>query len=303
MNNENQQLERASVVEIVTYGYKACLKSLWPITRLILPVVLIYAVSITGMYMTCIGIDANGQTGKLQNLLVQVTLIMTVVSWLACAYMYYPVARYIRDVCWNEARDNVFGYLIPQKSLLGCAGLILLLVAAFMPVAVLGTIGFLFLIVPGMMVFTYFYTWFAMALAIYLGNPELGIINAMSETCNLFRGNNWRVIAVGFPTWFIYAMVSVPLFGVHFGLEMLQALWPFMVQNAFFAIAYLTTTSLTMGISIAVGFSSMLFVQYRFLFDLRARSKPMPPVMNITDSPATTDRPTTRVVRPNMWNG
>jgi hypothetical protein len=204
--------------------------------------------------------------------------ILSVISWAGYVYLSYPIARYVRDAYWNETAENLYSYLIPRRSLLGCWGIGLLWAMMAMPVGLVGIIGLLLLIVPGVAVFSYYYSMYSLLIAGYLSDPDRGVFGTISDIFALLKGNFWRTVALGVMTWLIYACMSGALIGLQAGLEMLQEFSPSLTRNLWFPLAYGTLTGVICWFSMAVGHGTVLFVMYRYLFDLRARAQVAAPI-------------------------
>jgi hypothetical protein len=280
MNTQNPHatLQQASVIDIVTFGYKAGLKSIGPITRLILPIILLYAVSTTSVYTISNEMKAGVQPGVTHWVLLVGMGLLSVVSWIGYVYLSYPITRYVRDVYWNEIDENLYSYLIPRRSLLGCWGIGLLWGLMLLPVSLLGMVGLLLLIVPGVAVFSYYYSMYSLLIAGYMSDPDRGAFSAISEVFGLLKGNFWRTVALGVMTWLIYISMSGMMIGLQMGLELLQEFSPSLTRNLWYPLAYGTLTGVICWFSMAVGHGTVLFVMYRYLFDLRTRAQVTAPI-------------------------
>jgi hypothetical protein len=202
-------------------------------------------------------------------------------SSLLYSYSHYAVACYIRDVYWGETNDSIFSYLIPRKTFLGALGIGILTTCAFIPIGIVGLIGLLLFVVPGVVVFSYSGIATGLMYTAYLGHPEEGVMSTIPECLGLLRGNLWRTVALGTISWLVYLLMSSPMGVFNFLINFMASQSPSFADSLLFPISYAGIFVVISWFAVAFGFSGTLHILNRYYFDLKSRQQPLASVTRL----------------------
>ncbi len=274
----------ASILDIITFGYKSAFKTLWPISKLTLPFL---AFSTLCQSYGVVQL-ASMQTRKLEEMFPHLVWlgVMGLIFLPVYFYLYYGVARYVRDYFWAEAEGNSFRYLLPQKTLLGALGIALLTIVASVPISIAGLIGLLFLIIPGLVIFTYFYSASSLAYVNYLYQPEQGVLESIFKPFRLLKGHFWRTVALGFLSFVVLMIISGPLSVFRNLLGAMGQFNPSFLHSWLFYGLSTASILVTVWFNLCIGYVGTLFITNRYLADLQARaSEEIPLTLNVAGFP------------------
>lgn len=250
-----------SILEIVTYGFKKAVKVFWPVSWLCLPALLLIAVG-----AGCIeALPIEDSTFRVKDALFKPLSLVVV-------YMNYAIARYTRDVFWeHELKENLWAYLVPDKTLLGICGIGLLTTFYGMGAGLLGMLGLLLLVVPGVAILSYYYVWSGMFYTLYLLKPEEGVWAARHAVARLFKGNFWRTAGLGLLVSLVSLLPMLPMVFLSGGLEILREMPPSFLPPFAFALLYGSLHATVYWISLAICFTGLSFVLNRYYQALQSR--------------------------------
>ena len=275
----------ASILDIISYGYKRAVKIIGPVSRFSLPFILILGVG-NGIFASALYAQGRVQPQVLLGSL-GILPVFAVLSW----YLHYCVAHYVRDVFWAEPESNLFSYLLPKRSLLGAVGVMLLSVGMIIPFAIAIVIavffkwaGILVATLPTVIFFTFVYMAFSLIWVAYLKEYSNGLFSAISKSISLLKGNFWRTVGLGVLNFVILCILLSPMnflngiidalskassSGVYgFGLyNMLSA------YTMLFYIIKVVLSAVTVWFSLCIGYVGALFMLNRYYADLQARAE------------------------------
>jgi hypothetical protein len=274
--NESDYRTPSSILDIITSGYKSAFKTLWPVTRLTLPGLFLYGIS-GGLYHAK-SLQMQGSKGGFEDLMSFILIaVLFMLSSFLYSYMHYCVARFISDVYWRDAQQNestpLFSYLLPKKNIWGTLGITLLTMVAFVPIGIIGIIGLLFLVVPGVAIFSYSIISSSLIYVAYLGQSEQGVFETCSQCFQLLRGNFWRTVGLGVTSWLIYLIMSSPVMVFNFALSFMAQMSPSFANSMLFPILYAIVYTIICAFAMAVGYAGTLHILNRYYFDLRSRQE------------------------------
>lgn len=267
------RMERASILEIVTFGFKGMVKSMLPLTLIALPYVLL--AGIDGYFY--FRMSLSGQPDLLAALGHFATQMIGM-------YFFYCASRYIRDVYWEEA-GNPLAYLLPRMTLFGAlaigffylvtvlgigvgVGITAVLMALLGPLGLVVMIGGILCLIP---VVIYIATYFCLAFAVYLGTPENGLFAAMRESFRMINGNFWRSMGLATLVWIINLIITAPVLGVFFALGMLSTMSASVADTPMFLLGFAGLMAVASWSQVVLGQGGLVFVLYRYYYDLRIR--------------------------------
>lgn len=261
-------MEPLSALDVVTYGYKGVLARIGPLSMLCLPVLLLYGLSEAFGFWFQFGNQDTGATlvtGALY-------LISAIFSTLGIVYLNYSIGLYIRDLFFEESTNpNLFSYLVPRMSLIGVIGIGLMTGAIGIGVAILGVLGLLLFVVPGVMVFSFYYVWSSLIYVAFLAKPEQGVFNAISEVGALLKGNFLRAVGVGLMACVIYVMLYSPFLVVEVAVEFFREQPPSFFSEPWALVVYTLLMAGSGWVSLVIGSGGLIFILNRFYVDLHAR--------------------------------
>jgi hypothetical protein len=237
-----------SVLDIVSLGYKQALRSLWPISRLYSPMLALVIVGLIGMIYL-----------RLPKEFLYIWLIAYVLFIL---YGNYVIARYVRDALQSELRKNIFSYWLPDHTLPGTIGIGLMVALFGVAYGVVGMLGLLLLVFPGLAVFIYYHHWVGLCFVDYLRNPGNSISETRQRVGLLLKGQFWRTIALGVIVTLIYLMFDTFL---SVSGALIRAIAKgFQSGSMLNSPLYLTVTAFTsclkLWFSLTFGFSAYCFI-------------------------------------------
>lgn len=262
------------VLDIVSYGYRQFFRAIVPLTKLSLPFLLFAAITGGFIYPDLLKVQAAGEP-SVEDL--GMFLAMSSMMGLGTVVMYYalyPMLRYVRDVYADEIKDSLFSYLIPQGSLLGLLGIMICYAVGSVLAVLLTFIGFLLLVVPGLVLIggIFFLNYrFAMVWVAYMDAPSQGVFNAFRESWRLTENNFWRTVGLGIVCTIIQSILNFPFSLVDFFMGFLSGLNPSMVNHPVFPVVSASLLGVSYWAQFVLGFGGIIFVFYRYLFDLRVR--------------------------------
>lgn len=261
----------ASILDIITFGYKSAFKTLWPISKMALPCLLIYTASQIYPALQLVSLQ---QTRASQEILGHLgwIAILALVFLPVFLYLHYCVARYVRDCFWAEPEANSFRYLLPQKSVWGILCIVLLTIVAFFPVGLIGVIGLVFLVVPGLIVFSYFYSVSSLAYVNYLIQPEQGVMEGIFKPIRLLKGHFWRTIGLGAISFVVLMVISSPMSFFQQILGSMGKFNPSFANSWSFYALYTVNMLVMMWFNLCIGYVGTLFIMNRYFADLEARA-------------------------------
>lgn len=291
--------EPVSALDIVTYGYKAGLKSLWPVTRVVLAFALLYAPLAT-VYVRAISSQGNSPP--------DVSMVMFMAAFmLFCLgvtfWSYYAITRYVRDCFRNQVAGNPLLYLLPRWDLLGGMGIGVVylmslaacgvmfmagMIAMMMGLGVvnivsgggspvlfaalgIGVVVLVFL--PMLLGINYINTLFGFVFSVYMSSPEKGVFAAFGETFRMMRGHFWRTVGISLMTWVVNFILMLPMGLIGFFSRLLTQSDPTFMDSAAFLIGYTVLAFLGNWVNIAISMSGFVFVLYRYYLDLSLRAE------------------------------
>jgi len=280
----------ASILDIITFGYKSAFKTLWPVSKLTLPWLLLYTLcqSYSAMQLAII------QTRVPQEIMAHMgwIAILALLFMPVFLYLHYGVARYVRDYFWTEPEGNSFRYLLPQKTVLGVLGIVLLTIVASVPITIAGLIGLLFLIIPGLIIFTYFYSASSLAYVNYLYQPEQGVLESIFKPLRLLKGHFWRTVGLGFLSFLVLMIISGPLSVFQQVLSAMGKFNPSFMYSWLFYALYTVNMLVMVWFNLCIGYVGTLFITNRYLADLQARaSEEIPLTLNVAGFPVAERQP------------
>lgn len=265
----------ASILDITSYGFRAALRHIGSMTLILLPLLIPLALGYGFSYATILQASKGDFTNPMGFV---IGIFMQFGCILLSYYLYYVILRYVRDVFFEAVQPNLFSYLLPKFSLLGVLGLALLLMIAWIPAGIVMLIGFILVIVPGIIAVLYFSVWSSMIFVTYLAHPEKGISSALVEVYQLLKGSFWRSIGLVMLVGLINMIISSPVGIINYISQILVETNPSFLESIWFALAYTTLYGVGAWFHATVGVSGGFFVMYRFYFDLRNRRDGFKPV-------------------------
>lgn len=252
MDARNEQL---SVLDTVTYGFKAAFKSLPKVSWAILPWVIIYAIADTA------GQFFEGGSGA-------VLLFSLIVSWSVLLYMIYPASRTVRDIFLDRTKERYTFKRI--REFFCCSGIIFAVWLGMIPVCLLTLVGLVFFIVPGLIIWGYYIYWTTCVLAIYLAASEKGVIHALKQSFKFRKGHFLRMACIGFLGWFIFSCLSGVMALPIWGMQFMKSLSPSMTHSLWFPAVYAIFSGISIWFTISVGHCGLMFMAYRYYQDSRS---------------------------------
>lgn len=249
-----------SILDIVTYGFKKAVQAFWPVSWLCLPALVCLALG--GAVIESVPIDDS---------VIRVKDALYKPLSLIVLYMNYAIARYARDVFWSEPKENLWTYMIPDRTLWGVCGIGVLTVFYGMGAGLLGMLGLLLLVIPGIAIFSYYYVWSGMFYTVYLRKPEAGVWSARHETARLFKGNFWRTAGLGLVVSLVSVLPMLPMVFLSGGMEILREMPPSFMPTYAFSILYGILYAAIYWVSLGICFSGFSFVLNRYYQELQSR--------------------------------
>jgi len=259
----NTTSSEASVIDIVSFGYRQAFQNLLPVTKLAIPTIIIGAL---------LGAVQFYQAGLKPRDPQQIIIALAILPLMFVnLYNSYCVSRYARDRYFSEVQDSMFSYWIPNSTLVKVILLGLLGSLLFIPMSIVGLIGIVLLIVPGLIWFTYCFTAYNLIFALLLDKPDLGVLGSIKEGFRLMKNNINRTIGLGLLTGIIYFAIYFPM---SFLRGVLSGVARFLHSDAS-SIGILglsaALNALISWFAITVGLCGTMFVLYRYITDLKAR--------------------------------
>ncbi len=275
----NPQYQPASVLDIVSFGYRQVFKILWPLTKLALPFLILCSVTMGALmpsYMHfSMGMQSHAfQSGFQENFVTSLFygflfFIIGVLQY----YLFYVFLCFIQDLYLDTVKPNLFSYWLPQKNLLGLLGISFLFLAASIPASVILLIGFILLVLPGLAVLAgilFFMIRLAFTWIAYMLEPETGILDAFQKSWALTQHNFWRsvgllclILVIQGIIFAPFGLISIIITGLSFSL---------MGQGHFvFSIVYTLYFAIRFWAQYVIGIGGLIFISYRYVFDLEAR--------------------------------
>lgn len=270
----------ASILDIISYGYKRAIKIIGPVSRFSLPFILILGVG-NGIFASALYAQGRVQPQVLLGSL-GILPVFAVLSW----YLHYCVARYVRDVFWAEPESNLFSYLLPKRSLLGAVGVMLLSVGMIIPFAIAIVIavffkwaGILVATLPTVIFFTFVYMAISLMWVAYLKESGNGLFSAISHSMSLLKGHFWRTVGLGILNFVILCILLSP---INFFNGMIDALSKasssglYTMLSAYTMLFYIikvVLSAVTVWFSLCIGYVGALLMLNRYYTDLQARAE------------------------------
>jgi len=252
--------EPASIFDMVTFGYKKAFKTLWPVTRICLPLLVVYAAGSGLIEAIASGLLPDKLRVDLHNLFSSALLVL---NW--------SIACYARDAYWREAEPNPMTYLKPNRTLLGVAGIGLITAFYGIGAGLAGMLGLLLLVVPGIVIFSYFYIWSGLFYTVYLLEPENGVWAARHRVAALLRGYFKRTAGFGLLAGLVWLLAMTPVIFMSVGLELLKELPPSFFHATLFYGLYGLLDGAMEWFILAFGFTGYSFILNRYYDDLQVR--------------------------------
>ncbi len=268
----NPQYGSASVVDIVSFGYKKMFENLWPLTRMCLPILILNGVTWGMIQQEMVGFQDRKDNLSLNDLL-QMGLSFVVLFFVSILlyYLMYAIVRYCRDLYRDELEEPWYQYLFPKKSLLGVLGLGFLQVAASIPAIVIIVIGFLFLIVPGVAMLMLFGYGCYLVYLVYIDKPERGVFDSIRYTVELVKPNWLRTIGLACVVTLINMIISIPFSVVSSIISAVAQLMPSLQQSFLYFLTNAVLYTAMYWVQMVIGVGGVAFVLYRYLFDMEYR--------------------------------
>ncbi len=264
-----EELKPAPAIDIVTYGYKAVLKQLKPLTLLALPMLLMAAMAQTGAFW----LQFTGDQSSLAYIGVAILVVaLGIGGAFGMLYLTYVLSRFVRDLFFAESAErNLYAYYIPKMSLFGIVGIAFIVGALGILAAIAGVIGLLLLVVPGIMVFSLYYVWSSLVYVAYLAKPQQGIFDSMSEIGALLKGNLLRAAGLGILANLIFFLLYAPFLSLDILTEFFRTQPPSFISAPWVPPVYGLMMVLSSWVNMVVGTGGLLFVMNRFYIDLHVR--------------------------------
>lgn len=264
-----EELKPASAVDIVTYGYKAVLKQLKPLTLLALPMLLASGMAQAGAFW----LQVAGDQSSLAYIGVALAVVVLGVGGaIGMLYLTYVLSRYVRDLFFADTVEaNLYAYYWPKMSLFGVIGIAFIVAALGLLAAIAGVIGLILLVVPGLMVFSLYYVWSSLVYVAYLAKPQQGIFDSMSEIGALMKGNLLRAAGLGILANVIFFLLYAPFLSLEVATEFFKTQPPSFLGEAWVTPVYGLLMTASGWVNVVIGTGGMLFVLNRFYIDLHIR--------------------------------
>jgi hypothetical protein len=259
--------DKASVLDIVSYGYRAAIRHIWPLTLIALPAILLS--SYQGFHSASdfeAGVAA-GQASRLGHTSIP-TMYIGWIAYLIPLYFNYCATLYSRDVYFNQVDRPIYSYIFGEKKTLSTisifSGICLL---ALIPTGLIGIIGLILLIIPGIIWFTYILMVYNMAIVLILQKSTMGVKWSIQEILRLLKNHTGRTIGLGLLVWLIGTIVAVPITlpGI------LISMGPQMSGNLIMSILSACSYGLGTWLSMSIGIGGVVFTTYRYIADLKIR--------------------------------
>lgn len=291
----NPTLPPASIMDIVSFGYKNAFRCVGPVTKLIWPVVLLHGLLLSFYHPAIVEFAEHGSFDSEKFLQLLGTGACLVINGLLLGYLQYVIVRFVRDLYWSTPKPSLWSYLKPEASLggyvlfsLGLGVLTALAVSASGLLIFLGIVTIIGWIVtfPLTIAVWLFYCWYAipryqMVLAIYFGHQDKSFSEnlgfAFTECANVLRGSFWRTFGLGLLVSVVYLALSLSFIFCN-GLEgFLEKQNPSFLHSIWFTVSYGLTTSLATWFALIMH-GGAFFVMYRYYYDIKIRRIAAAPV-------------------------
>jgi hypothetical protein len=287
------------VLDIVSFGYRKFFNHLLPLTKIASPFLLFASLVIGFVYPEQLRIQRITEPGLADIIPILTMYGMLLVATGVMQYSLYAGIQYVRDVYYDEVNPSLASYMIPKMSLFGVFSIFSLYMVSFIFAVIITFIGFLLLILPGLaMLVGIFYATNRLALVwvSYFNDPKLGVMHAFRQSWALTENNFWRTVGLCFVTTVIQTIISLPFNLIDFIIGLISGFNPSFVANPLFPFMYSVLMAVSYWAQFVLGVGGMMFVFFRFFFDLQSRKNPelMPatePVKNNYWSPPEPEQP------------
>lgn len=268
--------EPASVLDIVSFGYRKLFRTLGPLTKLSLPVALLSGVLMGSAYPILLKMQHYAMAAP-QSFDDMATLLGVGVAVLfgvmLMFYFFYVLLRYARDLYLDEVQKNIYAYLKPEQKFVGMIGIAFLLAIATIPIGLILFLGFLFLVVPGLIVVLALI--FAGVRLVLVWNIYMikasDIFDAFVRSWQLTRGNFWRTLGLVFLVAIIQNIIGLPFSVLSSANDAIASLNPSFTNTVLFQLICTIIFSIGYWAQYVIGLGGSIFVYYRYYFDLEAR--------------------------------
>jgi hypothetical protein len=263
MVSPNTMNSEASVLDIVSFGYRQAFQNLGASTKLAIPTIIVGAL---------LGIVQYYQSGLPPRDPKQLIFVLGMLPLgLVNMYNSYCISRYARDRYFDEVQESLLSYWIPNGTFVKVILLGILGALAFIPVGFVGIIGLVLLIIPGIIWFTYAAMTYNVIFALLLDNPTRGVRGNIKEGFRLLKGNIPRTIGLSLLSGLVYVVITFPM-------SLLRGILNAIARILHSDVASIGLIGLSAGINaivcwfaITVGLCGTMFVLYRYIEDLKAR--------------------------------
>jgi len=272
--------DQAPALDIVSFGYQNTIGHLVPLLKMSLPLFIIVGIVYGLCYesVSQFALFKKGSTelviGKVQLMAGLYFVVVTLINF----YLSYCNMRYIRDAYKGTLQKNIFRYLLPSKSLLVLILLNILFFVANCIFLILITLGFVLLVIPGIVImFAVLYIHVRLLLispanpVLYFMEEEKGVIHAIKRSWKLTQNNFWRTVLVFLVVLLLQLILISPFSIISYLSSMLTTLKPAISSQILFkSLHILLLIVLWLG-QYLVYRSGSLFVWSRYYLDLNVR--------------------------------
>ncbi len=285
----------ASVMEVVTFGYKAALKCFWPLTVMTAFFSLSYGPAATWYVRFSQQLADGPSLEKFAYIAFFSLFTLGITLW-----GYYAMNRYARDLFLAEP-GNPLACLVPGKDLLGALavgffyllalfGLFVgfgilsfgvFLVAGVLSVSMAGSeavigiiviVSLLALMVPMFLCVTGLNTVFGLVLAAYVLNSDAGVFHAFGETFRVLGRNFWRTVGLSFMCWLVNVLLMIPVSAAGGVMGYMSGNSPSFLDSPAFLVGYTLLATVGNWLGMVIGMGGFVNVVFRYYYDLKIRA-------------------------------
>jgi hypothetical protein len=139
------------------------------------------------------------------------------------------------------------------------------------PVFIIGGIGLLLLVAPGVMWFSYVFTAYNLISAIVVDKPDLGVFGSIKEGFRLLKNNMLRTIGLGLSSLVISIIITLPLSLINGMIGVYLRKAPASASSIGLFVLSAGIHSALSWFSLTVGLCGTVLIMYRYIQDLKAR--------------------------------
>jgi hypothetical protein len=260
----------ASVLDIVSFGYRRLFQCLKPLTLLASPFVLLAALVEAWFFPNLGDIQEQSSTTDVFSFFSADPAGYTAASYgmtFLMILLLFSYLRYIRDVYTNTPKAPLQHYLMPNRRLWGIVGFSLLLGLGLIIGIVIMVMGLFLLVLPGLAILTgivYLLVRISMILPAYTHHTGQGLGQSLAESWRLTRGHFWRTLGMLALVEIINFLIVLPFVGVGAAVGLFSSAlntfaWP--MTFLYYLLYHWAYYTLIIG--------GMTFVLYRYYFDLQ----------------------------------